>query len=44
MNIESEIRSLADRYAAELKSNIDVRVKDMEQDDRSMFLFTRFLC
>ena len=36
--VKDEIRALADRYAVELKRNIDARVADMEQDDRSHVL------
>ena len=38
-----EIRVLADRYAAELKRNIDRRVTEMEQDDRSHILIYQVL-
>ena len=41
--VKDEIRALADRYAAELKRNIDVRVADMEQDDRSHVLIYEVL-
>ena len=36
--VKDEIRAPADRYAAELKRNIDGRMADMEQDDRSHVL------
>jgi hypothetical protein len=38
-----EIRALADRFATELKRNIDERVAEMEQDDRSHFLIYQVL-
>jgi hypothetical protein len=41
--MKDEIRALADRYAAELKRNIDERVADMEQDDRSHVLIYEVL-
>jgi len=41
--VKDEIRALADRYAAELKRNIDERVADMEQDDRSHVLIYQVL-
>jgi len=41
--MKDEIRALADRYAAELKRNIDERVVDMEQDDRSHVLIYQVL-
>ncbi len=41
--MKDEIRALADRYAAELKRNIDERVSDMEQDDRSHVLIYEVL-
>jgi hypothetical protein len=43
MSIESEIRVVADRYAKTLKSQIDLRVKDMEKDDTSHYLIYRVL-
>jgi len=41
--MKDEIRALADRYAAELKRNIDGRMADMEQDDRSHVLIYEVL-
>ena len=41
--MKSKIRALADRYAAELKSSIDERVAEMEQDDRSHVLIYQVL-
>ena len=41
--MKDEIRALADRYAAELKRNVDERVADMEQDDRSHVLIYQVL-
>lgn len=38
MNIKEEIRTLADRYAAELKRKVDSRVAEMDDDDRSHVL------
>ena len=43
MAIKDDIRALADRYATELKRNIDERVADMEQDDRSHVLIYEVL-
>ena len=43
MAIRDDIRALADQYAAELKRSIDVRVADMEQDDRSHVLIYQVL-
>lgn len=42
-SMKDEIRALADRYAAELKSSIDERVAEMEQDDRSHVLIYQVL-
>lgn len=42
-SMKDRIRVLADRYAAELKRNIDERVADMEQDDRSHVLIYQVL-
>src|SRR5258708_4315557 len=41
--MKNEIRVLAGRYADELKRNIDKRVADMEQDDRSHVLIYEVL-
>ena len=41
--MKDAIRALADRYAAELKRNIDLRVADMDQDDRSHVLIYEVL-
>lgn len=41
--MKAEIQTLADRYAAELKSSIDERVAEMEQDDRSHVLIYQVL-
>ena len=41
--MKDQIRALADRYAAELKRNIDERVIAMEQDDRSHVLIYQVL-
>jgi hypothetical protein len=41
--MKHKIRELADRYAAELKRNIDERVAEMEQDDRSHVLIYQVL-
>ena len=43
MKIRDNIKSLADRYADELKRKIDHRVDEMERDDRSHFLIYRVL-
>ena len=41
--MKHKIRELADRYAAELKRNIDDRVAEMEEDDRSHVLIYQVL-
>ena len=41
--MKDEIRTLADRYAADLKKSFDERVSDMEQDDRSHVLIYQVL-
>ena len=41
--MKEEIRTLADRYAAELKRSIDARVAEMEHDDRSHVLIYQVL-
>ena len=43
MTIRDDIKSLADRYAGELKLRIDQRVDEMERDDRSHVLIYRVL-
>jgi hypothetical protein len=43
MSIKDEIALLADRFATELKRNIDLRVADMEKDDRSHVLIYQVL-
>ena len=42
-DIEQRIRQLADKYAADLKSRVDERVKEMEADDTSHYLIYRVL-
>jgi hypothetical protein len=41
--MKDEIRALADRYATELARNVDNRVAEMEQDDRSHVLIYQVL-
>ena len=41
--MKEKIKALADRYAAELKRNIDKRVAEMDQDDRSHVLIYQVL-
>jgi len=41
--MKDRIKKLADAYAAELKRNIDARVVEMEQDDRSHVLIYQVL-
>jgi len=41
--MKEEIRTLADRYAAELKRSIDARVAEMDDDDRSHVLIYEVL-
>lgn len=43
MNMNEEIRTLADRYATKLKRRIDERVAEMEDDDRSHVLIYEVL-
>ncbi len=43
MTIETDIRELADRYAANLKVRVDARVAEMENDDNSHYLIYRVL-
>src|SRR6266849_8426479 len=43
MAIKDEIRTLADKYASELKLGIDERVAEMEHDDRSHVLIYQVL-
>ncbi len=41
--VKDQIRSLAERYAAELKRSVDHRVAEMEWDDRAHVLIYRVL-
>ena len=43
MSIKEDIRSLADKYADTLKSQLDKRILDMDKDDVSHFLIYRVL-
>ena len=43
LNIEYEIKKLAQEYSQKLKEQIDKRIKEMEKDDRSHFLIYRVL-
>ncbi len=43
MSIENEIRRIADKYADNLKSRVEQRVKEMGADDNSHFLIYRVL-
>jgi len=43
MTIETDIRELASRYAANLKARVDGRVTEMEGDDNSHYLIYRVL-
>ena len=43
MTLETDIRELADRYAANLKARVDGRVAEMENDDNSHYLIYRVL-
>ena len=43
MAIKEDIRTLAEKFAKELKRNIDERVVEMEKDDRSHVLIYRVL-
>ena len=43
ISIKDEIRGLVKTYADTLKSQIDARIEEMEQDDKSHFLIYRVL-
>ena len=43
MTIEENIRTLADKYASNLKARVDERVAEMEDDDNSHYLIYRVL-
>lgn len=43
MAIKDEIRALALKYAADLKSAVDLRVAEMKEDDTSHYLIYRVL-
>ena len=43
MAIKDEIRTLAAKYASELKANVDARVLEMKADDTSHYLIYRVL-
>jgi len=43
VDIEGEIRQLADKYAAKLEARVEQRMKEMESDDRSHRLIYRVL-
>ena len=43
MTVKDEVRDLADKYARDLKSRVDRRIKEMESDDTSHFLIYRVL-
>lgn len=43
MSMEEKIKMLANRYAADLKRNIDARVTEMKADDTSHYLIYRVL-
>ncbi|MDD6653652.1 MAG: ApaLI family restriction endonuclease [Treponema sp.] len=42
-NLYTEIKSLSDKYASELRSKIDERTEEMKSDDNSHFLIYRVL-
>ena len=41
--VYNSINSLADKYAAELKSQVDLRIEEMKSDDNSHYLIYRVL-
>ncbi|MBS1786853.1 MAG: ApaLI family restriction endonuclease [Acidobacteria bacterium] len=43
MGIEEQIKQLADQYANELQEKMNLRVREMENDDQSHFLIYRVL-
>lgn len=43
MSIDNEIRRLADKHAANLKSRVDQRMEEMKSDDTSHYLIYRVL-
>ena len=43
MSVRDDIRALADEYTRQLKEKIDERVEDMDEDDKSHFLFYQVL-
>lgn len=43
MSIKDDIRSMAAKYAAQLKQRLDERVEEMQEDDTSHFLVYRVL-
>lgn len=43
MSIYVKIKELADKYASELKNQIDVRIEEMKSDDTSHYLIYRVL-
>lgn len=43
MSIEDELRVLAKTYSEKMRSQIDVRIAEMEEDDQSHFLIYRVL-
>lgn len=43
MNVKEQIRKLAEKYSADLKSRIDKRVREMKDDDKSHYLVYRVL-
>ena len=43
MSIDDEIRRLADKYADNLKTHVEQRIKEMEADDNSHYLIYRVL-
>ncbi len=43
MNIYVKIKELADKYASELKNQVDARIEEMKSDDTSHYLIYRVL-
>ena len=43
MNVYMKIKNLADKYALELKHQVDTRIEEMKNDDTSHYLLYRVL-
>ena len=43
MDIYEKIKNLADKYASDLKNQVDARIEEMKSDDTSHYLLYRVL-